>query len=504
MQDIRIFRRMMKIVSELWCRTFYREHIKVEIGVLIEHFFLKFLRLGPQLLPPKRLFQSPLSSVLDELSSSLLPQQVAILTEVKLWFSQEPRHILELFLNFDELDYTSVHNNFRVLPSTNWCLTEQLCSSICTLSEQCTEIVSEQIRVTRVDLACMESSTGTKANAATLTQDDWREMTSVREGARYLQEKCFEAIGQIVRSIMLCAAASTGANYDLLATLRERRTKIPRQRNEMSAKMKHTIPSVVGVNLVSSDDCMDEDEGCEDGINIQSISTMGNIVGGEQSKRDPPHILQAPESPSRIARPFSPIPSPSRSSTNENGIFEYWRSSIARERKKYISSSSANDKFKIATQDQPPTAGVAGRRVSGTFPPMVPQGGSSCEQTEIRSYFESAMTDADKILSVDEHDEPHQSSNQKVNEILRTAFDIMNSKSLKKALDYLFACNFLPHSPRDIASFLRLFQSKIDPEILGDYLGEGGRDGADIEHFKLIRFYYTRAISFVDMNVEQA
>jgi len=83
------------------------------------------------------------------------------------------------------------------------------------------------------------------------------------------------------------------------------------------------------------------------------------------------------------------------------------------------------------------------------------------------------------------------------------AFDIMRTKSLKRAVEYLIACNILTPSPRDVASFLRLHQSKIDPSALGEYLGEGGIDGRDVEYWNLIRFNYVRAISFVGMNVEQ-
>jgi Sec7-like guanine-nucleotide exchange factor len=109
----------------------------------------------------------------------------------------------------------------------------------------------------------------------------------------------------------------------------------------------------------------------------------------------------------------------------------------------------------------------------------------------------SVISFADESARADPH------LNQKFEETLQTAFDIMQTKSLKKALDYLIACNFLTPSPRDISSFLRLYQTRIDTSVLGDYLGEGGTDGDEVERFNLIRFHYTSAISFVGMNVEQ-
>eukprot|EP00957_Ditylum_brightwellii_P007581 574214-Ditylum_brightwellii.AAC.1 len=59
----------------------------MELGVLIEHFVLKMLRLGPMVLTPKRLSELggklgrggsslPLSAILNDITSPLLPQQI--------------------------------------------------------------------------------------------------------------------------------------------------------------------------------------------------------------------------------------------------------------------------------------------------------------------------------------------------------------------------------------------------------------------------------------------
>jgi hypothetical protein len=85
---------------------------------------------------------------------------------------------------------------------------------------------------------------------------------------------------------------------------------------------------------------------------------------------------------------------------------------------------------------------------------------------------------------------------------LTAAFDILAAKGLKKAMEYLIACNILTPSPRDIATFLRVHQKKIPPHLLGDFLGEGSDSISD--HWDMIRYHYVRAISFVDMNVEEA
>ena len=98
------------------------------------------------------------------------------------------------------------------------------------------------------------------------------------------------------------------------------------------------------------------------------------------------------------------------------------------------------------------------------------------------------------------------SSNEAQNkqEMLDVAFELFATKGLKKGLDYLIAVRLLIPSPNHISAFLRIHLSSIDPRFLGEYLGEGGLDGADTDFFNLIRFNFVRATSFVGMNIEQA
>jgi Sec7-like guanine-nucleotide exchange factor len=82
------------------------------------------------------------------------------------------------------------------------------------------------------------------------------------------------------------------------------------------------------------------------------------------------------------------------------------------------------------------------------------------------------------------------------------AFDLLVQKGIKKAVEYLTACNILTPSARDIASFLRIHQKHIDPSALGDYLGEENICGGN--QCDLIRYHYVRVISFVGMKVDEA
>jgi Sec7-like guanine-nucleotide exchange factor len=79
----------------------------------------------------------------------------------------------------------------------------------------------------------------------------------------------------------------------------------------------------------------------------------------------------------------------------------------------------------------------------------------------------------------------------------------MHAQGLKKALNYLMACNFLANSPRDVSNFLRMYQTSLDTVLLGDYLGEGGVGTKEEEYWNLVRYHYVRAVSFESMDVEQ-
>ncbi|ETL81061.1 hypothetical protein L917_18528 [Phytophthora nicotianae] len=84
-------------------------------------------------------------------------------------------------------------------------------------------------------------------------------------------------------------------------------------------------------------------------------------------------------------------------------------------------------------------------------------------------------------------------------QLLKRAMEISSSKSLKKALEYLVAMNFIKDTPRSITSFLRIYHDFFDETEIGDYLGEGDED------FKVqVRLTYVRAISFKGMTLVES
>jgi len=529
LEDIQIFKRMMNVVSELWNSKHYRKHIKIELGVLIEHFVLKFLRLGPQVVPPTRLSLKPMA-ISNNIKSSLFLHQLVVLSEVGIWFSSDPRDILELFLNFDQVDATTSQNHIHLLPSSHWKITQQLCGTICNLTEQCTELVSEQIRLTRIDLAGVESNS-TKHSVSNdelshYTQEDLNEMALSSERARTLRTKCFDTLGQIVKCLMLCAAAASGANYNLLTTLRAERNFTEDAKTE---KYRKTVAT--GEADYDADDGEESDSSVSSAgdMTIKSVSTIGTIIGGLKKTEDVNSEDFSVQCSSNIS-PMAFSPASRKESSKISGIIEYWNNSIATDRRRSSNPSDSKNQpvsgaksqllMRPGAKDLPPKSPL--RKDSGPtkVSPMQTKsklGVVSPTRREVTSNNEAQEKSKAPMRKCDDAsvassgtmsvpsilDAFSKEGSNEVTKSLEVAFEIAENKSLKKAIDYLTACNILTNSPRDIASFLRLNQTKLNPVILGDYLGEGGIGGGDIEHFNLIRFNYVRAISFFGMNVEQ-
>ena len=180
-EDYRVYRRVLRIVSQLWRNPYYRSHMKVELAILIEHFVLKVLSLDPQVHSSKK-GELPTSS---RGMPSLLQQQLDVLEELKAWFSLNSTDVLRLHLNYDNSD---------MLPGSCCRLMNKLCEALSTLAEQTGTIISEHGR----------SATFNGGEACTNVQ----QQMNLRESAQLLRKKSFDAITVVAKSWMDCAASS--------------------------------------------------------------------------------------------------------------------------------------------------------------------------------------------------------------------------------------------------------------------------------------------------------
>ena len=93
---------------------------------------------------------------------------------------------------------------------------------------------------------------------------------------------------------------------------------------------------------------------------------------------------------------------------------------------------------------------------------------------------------------------------QKGADILKEGLAIYVKKnSIAKAIKFLVSKGFMSNSARDAASFLRLYRENFAPSAIGDFLGEGGvPNSPEEEYWCMVRYQYSRAVSFVDMPLD--
>ncbi|KAL3925220.1 MAG: hypothetical protein SGILL_000556 [Bacillariaceae sp.] len=203
LDDPRVFRRVIQLVGTLWTSSFYRKHMKLEIGVMFDHFVLRLLGLGPQIL---------FKTSDDHDMTYLFAQQLELMKELKTWFSGDSNGLLELFLNFDT-DYGNqqIAGGKELLSDIQWRICQQLCSSLCNVAEKSTEFLGEQIRESQstvpVDNLTKEQNQGYEGVSTT---------TLARESARRLRQGALDASSQIVQQLAQIAASPEGSQFQAI------------------------------------------------------------------------------------------------------------------------------------------------------------------------------------------------------------------------------------------------------------------------------------------------
>jgi len=204
LEDPQVFHRLMQIMSFLWNRPMYRDRMKGEMGMLIEHFALRTLKLGPQYHQTRPANHKV--SETDGLSCPLLLQQLDLLKHVKHWFSVDPKATIEMYLNFDTDITSQAEGPIPLLPGTQWKVFQRICASLCNLTEQCGELIGEQIRqsqsmaseTTRVKIPGF-AEMANESQVFDSKESKAVEMKSIREGARRLRKAALDCIVQILK-----------------------------------------------------------------------------------------------------------------------------------------------------------------------------------------------------------------------------------------------------------------------------------------------------------------
>ena len=206
--DQKIFRRTLCIVSELWRSPVNRAHCRAELGILMDHFFVKFLQLGPQ-------FRGPKFKVnVDGTFIGLYGHQLDILKALKGIFVADPLDAVLMFLNYDTDVAAEPAGTLQSTPGTKWNLFQRLCSALVSLAEKSGEAIANQVEDHRSKVSSTEDiDTNNDAPNETLSN---AEKTAVRDSAKKLRAMALECVTLITRALATCSGVSVGGEYSTL------------------------------------------------------------------------------------------------------------------------------------------------------------------------------------------------------------------------------------------------------------------------------------------------
>ena len=326
--------------------------------------------------------------------------------------------------------------------ATHWKACQHICGALCKLAEQCGEIIADQINSSRVN----NETNSANASVSIINQvEGVEELAQTRDAARSLQEKSLDVICHLVRLIMEASHR---------AYTKQKRKDYPVGRRILSDGSWESNESLLNSDIAPY------------GLHAYQSIEPENLNDYTDDMSDASYS-SADTSPSPMRKPKKTSPTRKRMASNPISPQR-----VARFDPSISATKNEKNRLNPPVVEKPPR-----------HPPI----------------FRSPLKLMRHKSKVDELTEDQ----RRTQEALQVAFEIIETKNngLKKGLDYLIACNFLLPGPRDAASFLRIHKQRIDPVVLGEYLGEGGHAG-DGEYWKLVRYHYIRATSFVGMNVE--
>ncbi|GKY94527.1 hypothetical protein MPSEU_000418400 [Mayamaea pseudoterrestris] len=382
LENSRVYLHLIRIVTELWHSPIYRSNCKVEIGVLIEHFAIRVLQLGPQYLSPPNL---DLRS--EQANVSLLTQQLNVLKEIRCWFNDDPKDVVEMFLNYDTDMCEELQGRGQIMHGTTWRVFQRLCGCLSTMAEQCGDIIGVHIKENQTKIMSeTENLTEFSVESMKLERRSAIDKMAVQEAARLLKKSSLETLLQIVRSLAIASAAGTDPIFrKLLLSWTQFASPVLFERS----------PSFAEQRLIGDD------------VDVNNGLT-----------------------PRRVA---SSLANSNNCSPDANDdVDKFWQNAYAEKHNERLTSTARSDR-----------------------------------------------------------------------ECTMVALEISNRKSLKKAIEYLYACGSLTPAPRDIANFIFLHKDTLDPKAIGLYLSESGIGSKEVEYWNQIRFIYVSFTSFAGMTLTE-
>ena len=456
--DHRIFTRLLRIITALWKR--WRRHIRIEFAIICEQIIFKVMRASVVQTRPvfKRI----------------------VIHEVVRWFDQ-PHMLVETFVNYDmDRKFVSHWNTFSYFVSTLCALGRRLVFSNTAAAAGASANAATACGAPVVGIEGEDGGgaggggplgTG-RAGSSSGTKGLIEDGVTIRD----VHRQALEEVAHMAKTLM----DASGHAYLIMqdSTFRNKSLGMEggwaEDDDGGGGSREHSMNIASGGAAAAA---APEDGSPGNHTADTSVESRSHIVHddsasqGSGGSHSTAHATSADAASAAAAGAVTGAPSSSRGGAEDS-------SSVARNR----SDSSNYDSTHTSAPASVAVAPADGSSGSATNTPMASGGRKRVGSVRMR-----------------------RAAHQESEALIRQAIDIYRAKSsLKKAVDFLVSKDFMPNTAQEVANFLRLYKNSFDAEAIGEFLGEGGRTPEEELYWNQVRFRYTKAVAFKDMNIESA
>ncbi|GAX23930.1 hypothetical protein FisN_20Hu138 [Fistulifera solaris] len=199
-----VYKRVLRIISEFWCSPIHRKRCKVETGILVEHFVVRLLEMGPHFLGGS-----------GEQKHGLYLQLTELLIELKKWFARCPIDTIEFFLSYDKDFSLKKVGSGQDFGAAKLRLLQRISLGICKIAETCSKSIGKQTPTNR-SLKDRVFCERVDHNMLPESLHPTEAKSKMRDSATTLRALSLDTIAQIVKSLTMSAALSVELPFSKL------------------------------------------------------------------------------------------------------------------------------------------------------------------------------------------------------------------------------------------------------------------------------------------------
>ncbi|KAJ1422379.1 hypothetical protein B484DRAFT_114680 [Ochromonadaceae sp. CCMP2298] len=477
--DSRVFAKLLRVVTALWRR--WRTHCRIEFAILCEQFVFRVMQANAV--------------------QTRAVEKLLLIQEVVRWFEQ-PHLLLEMFVNYDmDRKFVSHWNTFSYLVRTLCSIGKRLVFSLAedqetppptpTYGSTSTSYTSGEVKVLGVREVHLQALTEVARIAKTLMdasghaylilQDSGFRNKSLMGGGGWVEDEettslkgAVKAAGLQAAAMAMSAASSAASSATASASPTPTASAAP-----TPVGMTHFFATPVGTTPffpasnpatpTAASDATDATTPVDAAVDADSTASA-----------------TASASASAATTPTTAAPSPDKYDSNTVS--------------NTVSNTNATDLGYIYAAE-PPAPVLPTPTPTPTTAPTAPTTTVADAADTPTSASVRHSPKKRREGSIKMRRRAHEEAEQLISEAIKI---YAAKQDMKKAVKYLVNKGFMDDTPQEVANFLRVYKNSFDPGAIGDFLGEGGINAAEEEYWSQIRFRYTRAVSFVEMDVEPA